>query len=238
MANGHTEIRSALLNSETTRNNLMPGKDKWPEISHALGGIDRIGSLYDAIRKVHEASNPHETPEARAMRYEKQYLSVVAETKKIAYEAAGKLDGFAESIRARALHEAGLTSQPLTGPEIRASLRAMSQADRDKAIHEAFESGDNEVLSSIYNHNRVTWGGTSKPLDVHFNLYIDKAAPDSVSDREALDKATEGLDLAVGAFLDSAKKWRDPLTASKGFAQEKQYEQAEAALKAAMGPQE
>lgn len=238
MANRTLEIRSALLKSDTTRNNLTPGKDRIPEIAKALGAIDSIGGLYDGLRRVHETENPNETPTARAMRFETQLKAADAKARKITDEAGAVLDSFAQSLKARALHEAGLSSQPISGPEIRASLRAMPQAERDKAIADAFERRDNEVLSSIYGQNRLLWGGTSKPLDKQFALYIDTVAPDVRADSEALDKAYEGLSLAVDTFVAAGEKWRDPLTAAKGFAQEKEYEQAEAALRAAMGGQE
>jgi hypothetical protein len=235
MANKTMEIRSALIKSETTRNNLRPGMDSIPEISMTLATIDQIGKMYDALRATNEAVNPHETIEARAMRYEKQFQTTVAKARDITEVAAAKLDMLAKSNETRALEQAGLTSGPPTGPEIRSALRQMPQADRDKAIADAFERGDNEVLSSIYGHNRVTWGGTSKPLDRQFQQYIDRNAPDAVKLREAIDKATEGLGFAADSFVSSATKWRDPLTAAKGFAQEKEYEQADAALKAALG---
>lgn len=236
MANKTMEIRSPLLNSATHRNNLRPGKDQWPEIRKALESIDRIGGLYDAIRRVHEANNPEETPTASAMRYEKQFNKTVAEARATALRAGEFLDGFAKDIKARALREAGLDCQPPTGPEIRASLRAMSPKDRDTVIMDAFERGDTELLSSIYGHNRVTWGGTTKPIDQHFNLHIDKAAPEARADREALDKVTEGLNLAVDAFLGAAEKWRDPLTAAKGFQEAEEFAAADAALKAFIEP--
>lgn len=235
MADAKIEIRSALLKSDTTRNNLRPGMDKASEIATALGAIDRIGGLYDAIRQVHEAVNPHETIEARAMRYEKQFNKTVTEARRIAEQAGALLDTFSQSVRGRAVERAGLSSQPVDGAEIRSALRAMPQEERDKAINAAFERGDVEVLSSIFGRNPVTWGGTTKPLDKQFQLHIEMAAPELVHEREALDKTTEGLTLAVDTFVKSAEKWRDPLTAAKGFAQEKEYEQAEAALRAAMG---
>jgi hypothetical protein len=229
------EIRSALLKSDTTRNNLRPGMERVSEIGAALAAIDRMGGLYDAIRQVHEAVNPQETIEARAMRYEKQFGKTVSEARRIAEQAGGLLDSYARSIHAQAIDKAGLSSQPVDGPEIRSALRAMPQAERDKAVNAAFERGDVEVLSAIYGRNPVTWGGTTKPLDKQFQLHVEKAAPELVQEREALDKTMEGLTLAVDTFVKSAEKWRDPLTAAKGFAQEKEFEQAEAALRAALG---
>ena len=230
------EIRSVLLKSETTRNNLRPGMESRPEIAQALGTIDRMGGLYDAIRQVNEAVNPDETPTARAMRYEKQFNKTVAEARSAALKAGELLGSYEHSIRAQAISKAGLSSQPLDGPEIRSALRAMPQAERDRAVNEAFKRGDVEVLSSIHGRNPVTWGGTTKPLDKQFQLYVETAAPEMVKEKEALEKTFEGLSLAVDAFVQSAEKWRDPLTAAKGFQQAEEFEAAEAALKAFLGP--
>lgn len=229
------EIKSPLLSSNTTRNNLGQGKAQVAEISKTLAAIDRVGALYDALRDAQVAVNPQETPEARAMRYENQYNKSVAKARDIATEAGAQLDALAKTIDGQALFQAGLTSPPASAQEIRASLRSMSQADRDKAIADAFQRGDAEVLASIYGQNRVTWGGSSKPLDQQFKLYIDKAAPDAISNRQAVDKAFEGLTLAVDTFMKSADGWRDPLNAAKGFKQQEEYDKADAALRAALG---
>jgi hypothetical protein len=236
MANKAMEIRSALLKSDTTRNNLRLGMEARSEIATALGAIDRIGGLYDAIRQVHEAVNPQETVEARAMRYEKQFQNTVAEARNTALKAGEFLDSYARSIYSQAIEKAGLSVQSVDGPEIRSALRAMPQAERDKAVNEAFKRGDVEVLSSIYGRNPVTWGGTTKPLDKQFQLYVETAAPEMVQEKEALDKTMEGLTLAVDTFVASAEKWRDPLTAARGFQQAEEYEAADAALKAFLGP--
>jgi len=111
----------------------------------------------------------------------------------------------------------------------------MKPADREKEIQAAFERGDTEILGAIYGHNRVTWGGTSKPLDAQFEAYIESAAPEAKQAREALDRVTMSLELAVDTFMTDARKWRQPEAAARGFAQEKDFEKADAAMKAALG---
>jgi|GEM_PF-3988781 len=71
------EIRSPPLNSVSTRNALMLDTSQSPEITQALGTIDQIGKIYDAVRNVHETVNPKETVEARAIRYEKQLIASI-----------------------------------------------------------------------------------------------------------------------------------------------------------------
>lgn len=231
------EIRSALLNSAVTLNNLMPGQASKPEIARALAAIDRMGNLYDSLKAAQSTVSPHETPEARAMRYERQFKSAVSKAREVALEAAGGLDVLSQVIEAAALGQAGLGESPASGAEIRASLRGMSQDDRDKAIADAFKRGDTEVLASIYGQNRVTWGGTSKPLDQQFQHFIQKAAPEAQAGREAVSKALEGLELATETFVTSAEAWREPEAAARGYQQLEEYDLAEQALKEALSRQ-
>ena len=229
------EIRSPLLNSATHRNNLRPGADARPEISRTLGVIDRMAQLYDTLRAVNEAVSPEETSTARAMRYEKQFNSAVKKARDTALEAAGRLDFYAQTLETRALEEAGLASQPVNASEIRSALRAMPEKERDAAIKDAFDRKDASILSAIYRQTPLLWGGSKLPLDEAFKLYVREAAPEAMEDMEAVSKVTEGLDLATNAFLKSAEKWRDPLTAEKGFKQAEEFDRADAALKAALG---
>jgi hypothetical protein len=229
------EIRSPLLNSATHRNNLRPGAASRSEIAQTLTAIDRMGQLYDTLRAVNEAVNPEETPTARAMRYEKQFNNAVKKARDTALEAAGRLDFYAQTLETRALEVAGLASQPANASEIRSALRAMPEKDRDEAIKDAFDRKDASILSAIFRQTPLLWGGSKLPLDEAFKLYVREAAPDVVEEMESVSKVTEGLNLATDTFLKSAEKWRDPLTAAKGFQQAQEFEAAEAALKAALG---
>lgn len=137
-------------------------------------------------------------------------------------------------IRERALTEAGLTVVPSSALEIRAALRSLPQKDRGKTVADAFERGDAEVLASIYGSNRITWGGSSKPIDALFEQYINDAAPQAVRQREALEQTMQGLELVVDTFVRASQSWRDPNTAARGFQQEADYGKAESDLKAAL----
>ena len=90
------------------------------------------------------------------------------------------------------------------------------------------------MLASIHGQNSIMWGGSTKPLDKLFTLYIEKAAPEPAQRREAVNKAMEGLGLATDSFLSSVGKWRDPNAASRGAEQQQTYETTEAAFVAAL----
>ncbi|MEE4537560.1 MAG: hypothetical protein V2J51_03590 [Erythrobacter sp.] len=227
------EIRSPLLSSKLARENLGKKADVY-EINRALNAIDNIGQLYDALSAAQKSVDPLETPQARAMRYETQYLKATAKGEEVLLGAMESLNNLAATIKQQALFQAGLTDPPASAQEIRASLRSMSQADRDKAIADAFESNDREVLASIYGNNRVTWGGTTNALDSQFEAYVERNSPDARANREAVSKAAEATNLAFDTFAKSANDWRDPLNAAKGYAQQEEFDKADAALKAAL----
>lgn len=229
------ELRPALLDSAITLENLAPRHREATEIRTILRAIDKLGGLYDAVRSVNEAVNPNETREARAMRYEEQYRKAVRHAKELTADALERLDSWEKTAEVAALHQAGLTTAPDNAAEIRAALRGMDKGEREKAIETAFESRDPDILSSIYQQNPILWGGVDGPLDQQFALYVDQAAPEAKDARETGKYALDGLRMATDAFAEAATKWRDPEGAALGYQQQEQYDEANAALQAALG---
>lgn len=226
------EIRSPLLSSKIARDGIGEKLAADLDFSHALAAIDKMGSLYDAMSAAQKSVSPHETIEARAMRYEKQFNQAKAKAQAVLEDAYSRLQTRMETIRAAGLFQSGLSSPPEGEQEIRAALRGMNQKDRDKALTDAFERGDVQVLASIRGANPVTWGGSTLPLDQQFDAFIDEVTPELVAQRKAIRDTVQALELATDAFLDAAGKWHDPLAAERGRQQQEEYERADAALKA------
>lgn len=227
------ELRPALIDSKIARNALPVGAQSASEIQRVMTAIDRIGGLYDALRAASEARSPHETVEALAMRYEKQYSKCVSRAKEVTADAIASLEAYGDAARAAAISQTGLRQPPDNAQEIRSALRQMSQEDRGRAVERAFKDHDIEILASIYEQNAVTWGGVDAPIDVQFNLMVEQASPEVVQAREACDVAFESLKFAADAFAESASKWRDPIAAERGRLQQQEFEKAEAAIEAA-----
>lgn len=226
------EIRSPLLSSAIARKSIGEKLAADSDFSHALGTIDQMGSLYDAMHAAQKSVSPHETIEARAMRYEKQFEQAKAKAERVLENAYGRLQAKMEAIRSAGLFQAGLASPPEGAQEIRAALRGMTAKERDKAISDAFERGDVQVLASIRDANPVTWGGTGLPIDQQFDAFIDRMTPDLVEQRKAIRDTVQAIELATDAFLEAAGKWHDPLAAARGRQQQAEFERADAALKA------
>jgi uncharacterized protein YgbK (DUF1537 family) len=157
------------------------------------------------------------------MRFERDYWTAVDKAKKMATSAASFLDTFANEAEAMAIQKAGLSSTPQSAQEIRAALRQMTPKDREKAVADAFERGDSEILASIYKANPLLWGGVKTPVDAMFGQYIDQANPERIQRRRAADTAAQVLGLATDGLLRAAEEWRDPEGAARGEAQEQQF---------------
>lgn len=149
--------------------------------------------------------------------------------------AIERLALFATGLEERAVRDSGLADEPKSAPEIRSALRSLSASDREKAIATAFRENDVEVLASIYRARPVTWGGTKEPVTEMFAFYIDKASPELVQQRQAIESVSQGVELAAETFIRSAQKWRDPVAAARGEQQRDEFQRADVALKAALG---
>lgn len=213
--------------------NLLREATNHSEIRHTLGVIDLLSEIYDALEKSAEATSPHETKEARAMRFEKAYSAAVERAKDLTSTAARFLDTLANDANFQALNKSGLWTKPESAAEIRAALRQMTPAAREKAIADAFAANDAEILSSIYKANSVIWGGVKAPLDAMFDGYIDLIVPERAVQIGAADQAAQMLGFATDGLLKAAEQWRDPESAARGEEQAQQFSNAKAELDAA-----
>lgn len=228
------EIRSPLLSSKIARDAVSgSGLDDMSSVD-AFIAIDKLGNLYDALNEAQKSVDPSETVEARAMRYEAQFVKAVERAKDFSGGAMERLAQTEKDIEARGVHLAGLSLEPKSGAEIRAALRAMSPAEREKSVMRAFEQRDSEVLASIYKSSTVTWGGTKAPVGDMFKGYIDTVSPETVRQRDAVATVMQSLELAVDSFVKSASGWRDAGAAERGRAQREHYERSGAALRDAI----
>lgn len=229
--------KSAFLMTETHRKVLegRKGADR-AEIVSMLSTIDQLGRLHDGLQASSASTSPTETPEARAMRVERQFQTAGAKAKQIATDAAARLERLTAGLETNAIEEAGLAKQSLNASEIRAALRGMKPAERDKAIEAAFENKDTEILSAVFQQNPILWGGNSMgALDVRFKLHINEAAPQAMAEMETVSKAMTSLEMATSAFIEASNGMRQPALAERGQQQQEQHDRAQAALNAALG---
>ena len=226
-------LRHPTLSSTSARKGLSQFA-QYPEIEKVFRTIDNLRALDDALSAAMTARSPDETPEARAMRYSKQYDDATAKARELTKSAVNSLDAFANSANASALEKSGLSMTPPSATEIRAALRGMTPKERRALIEKAAQSGDVEILASIYGKNPVLWGGTDLPLETVFSHFVDKMAPERAALVEAADTAAKHLELAYGGFSDSASRRRDPAAIEKGERMAEEFTEAEKMLKRAL----
>ncbi|MBN2629734.1 MAG: hypothetical protein JXR75_04235 [Rhodobacteraceae bacterium] len=118
--------------------------------------------MYDALQAHSAAVSPHETREARAIRFEKAHKSAIKKAHDLTTTAAALLDTFANEANAAAHHKAGLSLIPRSAQEIRAALRQMTPEARERVIADAFARGDNEVLASIHRARHPNWAARAQ----------------------------------------------------------------------------
>lgn len=228
------ETKSALLSSNTARN-ILGTFVNHAEIGHTLNAIDRLGGLHDALRLARDAKSPDETPEARALRYERQFKASYDKARDLAVQAEEKLNAFVQSAHAVSMQRSGLNSPPANADEIRTALRAMPANERQAFIGKAFDLGDTEILASIHGKHHILWGGIDGPLEPLFEQYLTKADPDRQGRMSAAEEAKRALGLAADAFTEKAKEWRDPAALECGQQQEAEFKEATEAISRALG---
>jgi hypothetical protein len=228
-------LKPSFLFTDTHRNVLegRAGATR-SEIAATLATITQMSSLYDGLAAAAQSQSPHETPQARAMRVEQQFNSAGAKVKRIATEGFHRLETLTKCLETNAIEESGLGNASMNAAEIRAALRSMKPAEREKAIEAAFEAKDTEVLAAIYKQNPILWGGSTGALDVKFKMHIHDAAPQAMAEMETVSKALASLEMATSAFIEGSNELRQPTLAEEGRKQQEEHERAQAALTAAL----
>jgi hypothetical protein len=228
-----TTFKHPTLSSKSARIGLNQFSDR-SEIQRVFQTIDNLRALDDALEAAMKARSPEETPEARAMRYAKQYEDATSKARELTKAAVASLDAFANAANASALERSGLSMTPPSASEIRTALRSMDSTERRALIEKAAETGDVEILASIYGKNPILWGGVDLPMEAIFTSFVDRFAPERAAIVEAADTAAKHLELAYGGFHDSALRRRDPAAIEKGERMAEEFSQAEAMLRKAL----
>lgn len=228
-----TQIQHPTLSSTSARKGLSQYADNL-EIQRVFQTIDNLRALDNALEAAMKAKSPDETPEARAMRYAKQYDDVTAKARELTKAAIASVDAFANAANNSALEKSGLSMTPPSATEIRAALRGMDPKERRALIEKAAETGDVEILASVYGKNPVLWGGVDLPMDTIFTSFVDRAAPERAALVEAADSAAKHIELAYGGFSDSASRRRDPAAQERGERMAEEYSEAETMIRKAL----
>lgn len=130
-----------------------------------------------------------------------------------------------EALQGEAVERLGLTTRGQAAEaEIRAALLGMSEEQRQKAIGDAIQRGDGEVIQAIQNASPLVSGLTAENQANVKRRALLAHAPDVLRKQEAIDKAQSRLNDAYTAALDAAD-----VVSAKSVADSYRRESAQAA---------
>lgn len=93
--------------------------------------------------------------------------------------------------------------------EIREALARMSATERSKALGEALNDNDSDVLTAVLNGSRITSGMTKTELDAFRYRWKHTVHAGEMKRLEALEKARDALQLGGKILLDASVKAYD-----------------------------
>jgi hypothetical protein len=190
-----------------------------PLFAATATAIDRLRSIYDALKLYHEQQDVTQTREARAVGYKQQYAAATAKVAMIREDMAQRFTAHEQSLRAAAWERSGLHA-PLDkadAQELRQYLARLDPKARDKAVAKAIDSGDRAVLLAIlYSPSPALVGPLSQTSDSLVKQFIAKTNPEFDVDLRDLEGAQTHLRLALEGFDASAQNLREPAFEERG----------------------
>lgn len=232
MAKRRAPRKPITLSSNVIRENQQHRKDS-PAFRRAWDTIDDLASLYDSLSTLYETEDHTRSREAQALRYRDQWTKARDRAQKRFDDALLALDDLRRERRWEAETKAGLNS-PLSEPaaqEIRAALRALSPAQRDKAIREAALSGDWAVVNAVRNTpSQLLVGPYTAPLGELVTTMIHVADPELVELEQDIDTATQIVGGAAKQFRTLSASMRDLEAEQRGEQEQAAREAAEKRL--------
>ncbi len=175
----------------------------------------------------------------RSMTQEAAALRVRAAALKQAERVAARMDA-ARASAAGAVEQAMISTGTPGAPrdnvalaletEIRASLKAMSDVDRQKAIAAAFEAKDEAVIGAVLRGPSFLTGMGPAQLDAARHRYRQTFHGETAKIAERRQKAVEAADRAGKLFVGLIRRLTESRSISHAARQQQAREQAETAL--------
>ena len=207
MANAREKVRHPMLSSAVMRKNF----DHLDFSKSAIMAIDQIGDIYDGIKEFRANPPPDMTRDGQEHHFRNSYANAMNTAETIVKSTREKLIAHESNLYKAARAKAGL-ERNRNDPElveIRAALRGMSMADRDKALARALDTGDTSVIAAIQDVSSVLIGETTTALDTMTGLFIERANPTIRDDLANVANAIDTFELTVTAFTGEVEKLRD-----------------------------
>lgn len=228
-----TTIRHPSLSSAAAREALDHVSN--PVYDGLFNTIDNLASLYDGLEAVRHNADPTQTAEANAIAYKRKYDGVKEQAQKLIDNRVAAIVAHEAKVVADANAKAGLDKRPPQADAVWATLRGMTQKDRDAAVLDAINRGDRVVIGAIVHSLSPLLTGTfTVPIETTVEHFLSMHAPELAEERENIETALNFLSNAAGAFKQTTEKMRDLAAEERAERGAAAAKEADAVLQSAM----
>jgi hypothetical protein len=224
-------FKSTLLSPTVIRDRFSHRTE--PEFLRAFRTIDDVSSSYDALKTLRETPDPTLSREGKALRFQTSYDKALKRVSASAQQTVAELSDLEERIKSDALKAAGLSDwlPEAQAQEIRAALRSMSPADREKVVQEAIAANDSATIRAItQSPTAFLYGGLKTPVNELVEVMLESASPGFKSRLDEVASATDFIAASVKTFATTTSDLRDRFAEELGAEQLAASKAAEAVL--------
>ncbi|WP_417244499.1 hypothetical protein [Celeribacter sp.] len=190
---------------------------------------------FEGLNKVRSTQDPAVTQAAHLQSLAKHTDAALARVSQQYDRANAGLRIRREALEVEATERLGLTSRGQSAEsEIRSALRSMTDEQRQKAIGDAIQRGDGEVIHAIRNASPLVSGVSAENQGTIIRRAMLAHAPDVLTKQEAIETAQTRLGDAYIAALECS----DDLKASSVAAEYRQGSEKAAQARAAFEAQQ
>lgn len=168
-------------------------------VRRLVSTVEPLGMLEDIIRK----KNPVETDQAHLKRISQAAVKMRKAIDRDNIDVRNLVSDGYSRINEAIEKECNLVPSE-NAVEIRNVLRSMTSEARNKAISEAIESGDSEIISAIKHGNALTTGMPKQQVSQIVSAYTAKVAPQLLDETKALDEVFESAKLIINHMVTAA----------------------------------
>lgn len=208
------------------------------EINRVIRLVGKLEKLHDSLQTLRHTPDPQKTREANALEYRRHFDRAQSIAKRETVEAAEALAEMRARVRRDAEVQAGL-HKPFDRTElaeIRATLRGMSDKERDKVLKDAALAGDAAIIRAVRDApSEILTGRIGVPIDALETHFVESQVPELPDQMASIDRADTHLEGAADAFVKTTSGWREQHLEQQAEKQADQVSAAEAVMQDAMG---
>lgn len=180
------------------------GQAKFKENRYFTNAETRHGEiirLLDQVEQVRQTPDPRMTPAAHAERVNKIVRQAKARIESLFNRAFDTSNDGQSEINQRITERLGLGETPYAG-EIRATLRSMSNDERNETITRAIENGDSELISAAISGPALLSGMDGQRQKAIREQYTARHAADLLAEEKAITQSANALTQAGVEAMD------------------------------------